>query len=140
MAHKSKAGDALQELIRDVGISKHMHMDNAKELNLGTWKKVCQEHGISMSNTEAKNPFQNRAEGIIHEIKRHTHRFMPCTFSPKYLWDFCAIYAAELRNRLALPLYGLHGRSIQEVLFTYVIGHRKRDDEAKQCLILSLKP
>jgi hypothetical protein len=116
MAHKSEAGYALQELIRDVGIPKHMHTDDAKELTLGNWKKVCQEHGIGMSNTEAKSPFQNRAEGVIGEIKRHTHRFMSRTRSPKRLWDFCAIYAVELRNRLALPLYGLHGRTPYELL------------------------
>jgi hypothetical protein len=52
-----------------------------------------------MSNTEAKSPFQNRAEGVIGEIKRHTHRFMSHTHTPKRLWDFCALYAVELRNR-----------------------------------------
>mmetsp|Transcript_660 Transcript_660/g.949 ORF Transcript_660/g.949 Transcript_660/m.949 type:complete len:92 (-) Transcript_660:5797-6072(-) len=69
-----------------------------------------------MSNTEARSPFQNRTENVIGEIKRHVHRFMSRTRTPKRLWDFCAIYAAELRNRLALPLYELHGRTPYEVL------------------------
>lgn len=116
MTLKSEAGYALQELIRDIGIPKYMHTDDAKELTLGTWKKVCQEHGIGMSNTEAKSPFQNWAECVIGEIKCHTHRFMSRTRSPKRLWDFRAIYTVELRNRLALPLYGLHGRTPYEIL------------------------
>ncbi len=72
--------------------------------------------GISMSNTEPHSPWQNRAEGSIREVKRHVQRFMARTHSPKCLWDFCAIYAAELRNRLALPLYQLHGRTPYEIL------------------------
>jgi len=111
MSHKSDAGHALSELIQDVGIPYHMHTDKAKELILGTWKKVCREHGIRMSNTEPHAPQQNRAEGAIQELKRHTSRFMSRTNTPQRLWDFAAVYTAELRNRLALPLYQLHGRT-----------------------------
>lgn len=116
MARKSEAGYALQELIRDVGIPKRMHTDDAKELTLGTWKKVCQEHGIAMSNTEAHSPFQNRTEGVIKEVKRHVQRFMSRTRTPKRLWDYCMIYVTDLRNRLALPLPQLQGRTPYEVL------------------------
>jgi hypothetical protein len=93
-----------------------MHTDDAKELTMGTWKRVCQEHGITMSNTEPHSPWQNRAEGAIRELKRHVQRFMSRTRSPKRLWDFCAIYVTDLRNRLAIPLYQLHGRTPYEVL------------------------
>jgi hypothetical protein len=116
MSRKSEAGYALQELIRDVGIPKGMHTDDAKELTLGTWKKVCQDHGIAMSNTEAQSPFQNRTEGVIKEVKRHTQRFMSRTRSPKRLWDYCMVYVTDLRNRLALSLPQLNGRTPYEVL------------------------
>jgi hypothetical protein len=113
---KSEAGYTLQELIRDVGIPKGMHTDDAKELTLGTWKKVCQGHGIAMSNTEAHSPFQNRTEGVIKEVKHHTQRFMSRTRSPKRLWEYCMVYVTDLRNRLALPLPQLNGRTPYEFL------------------------
>ncbi len=52
MAHKSDAGFALSELIQGVGIPHHIHTDEAKELILGTWKKVCRDHSIKMTNIE----------------------------------------------------------------------------------------
>lgn len=116
MKLKSEAGLALKELIQDVGIPHHMHTDEAKETTLGTWKKTCKEHSIAMSNTEPYSPFQNRAEAGIGELKRHVNRFMARTNAPKKLWDFCAVYTADLRNRLALPLYQLHGRTPIEAL------------------------
>jgi hypothetical protein len=116
MSLKSKAGYALKEIIYDLGIPKRIHTDDAKELTLGTWKKVCQDHGIIMSNTEPHSPWQNRTEGVIKEVKRHTQRFMSRTRTPKKLWDYCLTYVCELRNRLALPLYQLHGRTPHEVL------------------------
>ena len=116
MALKSEAGYALQEFIQDVGVPYHLHNDDAKELTLGTWKKVCKDHGIIMSNTEPHTPQQNRAEAAIKELKRHTHRFMSRTNAPKKLWDFAAVYTADLRHCLALPLYKLHGRTPIEAL------------------------
>jgi len=116
MAHKSDAGFALSELIQDVGIPHHIHTDEAKELTLGTWKKVCRDHSIKMTNTEPHTPQQNRAEGAIQELKHHTIRFMSRTTTPHRLWDFATVYTAELCNRLALPLYQLHGLTPIEIL------------------------
>ncbi len=36
--------------------------------------------------------------------------------TPKLLWDFCALYTTDLRNRLVRPLQQLHGRIPYEVL------------------------
>jgi hypothetical protein len=41
---------------------------------------------------------------------------MSRTRTPKRLSDCCLVYVTELRNRLALPLYQLHGRTPYEVL------------------------
>mmetsp|Transcript_24287 Transcript_24287/g.34810 ORF Transcript_24287/g.34810 Transcript_24287/m.34810 type:complete len:1184 (-) Transcript_24287:1334-4885(-) len=114
---KSEAGHSLLEgLIQDVGIPDHIHTDMAKELTLGTWSKVCKEHHIKMTNTEPYTPQQNKAELGFRELKRHVRRFMARTNTPPHLWDFCAVYTADLRNRLALPLPQLHGRTPHEVL------------------------
>ena len=36
--------------------------------------------------------------------------------APKRVWDFCAVYAAELQTLTAHPLYSLHGRTPQELV------------------------
>jgi hypothetical protein len=116
MQAKSEAGFALKELIRDVGIPQELHTDGAKELTMGTWKKVCQEAGIKTSMTEKNSPWQNRTEVEIRELKRHVRCLMTRSQTPLPLWDFCCQYVVELQNRIACPLSQLHGRTPYEVL------------------------
>jgi hypothetical protein len=73
---KSKAGDALNEFIQDVGIPAALHTDESKEQTLGKWLKLRKEYGIKQTLTEPHSPFQNRAEGAIRELKKHTRRLM----------------------------------------------------------------
>jgi len=116
MHSRSEAGFALKELIQDVGIPKDLHTDGAKELTMGTWKKVCQDAGIKTTQTEKNPPWQNRTEVEIRELKRHARRLMSRSRPPLQLWDFCCQYTVELRNRIARPLPQLHGRTPYEVL------------------------
>jgi hypothetical protein len=116
MRLKSEAGYALQELIQDVGIPKHIHADGAKEMTMGNWKQICRDAGIRTSQTEKDSPWQNRTEVEIRELKRHVRRLMGRTNTPHKLWDFCCQYVTELRNRLARPLPQLHGRTPYEIL------------------------
>ena len=116
MRLKSEAPQALKELIQDVGIPSEIHTDGAKELTQGSWKQICQESGIRVTQTEKNSPWQNRTEVEIRELKKHVRRFMTKTQTPLVLWDFCCSYAVELRNRLARPLPQLHGRTPYEVL------------------------
>jgi len=46
MKLKSEDGDALAEFIQDVGIPAALHTDDTKELSLGQWEQVHQEHSI----------------------------------------------------------------------------------------------
>ena len=105
MKMKSEAGYALAEFIQDVGIPASLHIDDAKELTLGTWHKTRLDHAIEQTLTEPHSPWQNRAEGAIRELKRHVHCLMNCSKTPKSLWDFCSCYAAEIRCLTAQPLY-----------------------------------
>jgi len=41
---------------------------------------------------------------------------MICSRAPKRIWDFCAVYAAEMRTLMAHPLYSLHGRTPYELV------------------------
>ena len=40
MKSKADAGDMLMYMIQDIGISFEMHIDGAKEENLGQWEEV----------------------------------------------------------------------------------------------------
>jgi hypothetical protein len=116
MKQKSEAGYALTEFIQDIGIPSSLHTDDAKELNLGTWKKVRLDHGIKQTQAEPYSPWQNRAEGSIRELKNHIRRLMSRYNAPRHLWDFCGCYVAEIRCLTAQPLYSLHGRTAYEMV------------------------
>jgi hypothetical protein len=111
MRLKSEAPQALKELIQDVGIPRQIHTDGAKALALGSWKKICQEAGIKVTQTEKDTPWQNHTKVEIQELKKHVRRFMRRTQTPLALWDLCCVYTIELRNRLARPLPQLHART-----------------------------
>ncbi len=106
----------MREFIQDVGIPDHLHTDGAKEMTMGTWKQVCQDAGIRMSQTEKSSPWQNRTEVEIRELKRHVCRLMNRTATPHKLWDFCCLYVTDLRSRLARPLPQLNGRTPYELI------------------------
>ena len=82
----------------------------------GKWQKVRQEHSIKQTLTEPHSPWQNRAEGAIRELKRHVRRLMKRQRAPSCLWDFCAVYVAEIRSLTANPLFSLHGRTPYELV------------------------
>lgn len=116
MRLKSEAPNALMEFIQDIGIPSHMHSDNAKELNQGKWKQCLTEYQIKHTNTEPHSPWQNRAEGAIRELKKHTVRIMAKTNTPQRLWDYCVTYVAEIRSLTSNDLYVLHGRTPLEMV------------------------
>ena len=60
---------------------------------------------------EPYTPAQNRAEGSIRELKKHTLRPMASTKTPTKLWDYCIVYVAEIRALTANDLFVLHGRT-----------------------------
>jgi hypothetical protein len=62
MKNKPEAGFALQELIKDVGISSHIHTHGAEELMMGKWRDICKDSNISTTQTERDNPWQNQTK------------------------------------------------------------------------------
>jgi hypothetical protein len=59
---------------------------------------------------------QNRAEGAIKELKRHTSRLMRVTNSPKCLWDYCCLLVTRLRNMTPNNYYLAKGRTPHEIV------------------------
>ena len=70
MPVKSHAHVALTEYYENVGVPRHMQMDGAKELTEGHWKKNILEQQIKQTRSETDSQFQNRAEGLVREMKK----------------------------------------------------------------------
>ncbi len=88
MNKESEASNALVEFIQHVGIPSKIHTDGSKVQSKGNWAKTIKSYHIKHSFTEPHLPWQNRAEGAIKELKRHTSRLIQVTNSPKRLWDY----------------------------------------------------
>jgi len=116
MKLKSHAHQTLSSFIHDVRIPSIIHSDDAKELMQGKYKDLCKDFHIPCSYTEPFSPWQNRAEGAIRELKRHTRRKMASDKVPERLWDFCAKWSTDIRNKTAGNRYALEGRTPYEVV------------------------
>jgi hypothetical protein len=116
MRNKGQAGDALLDLIRDVGIPSELMTDDAREITGGKWKQVVTDYQVRQNLAEPYSQFQNRAEGAIRELKRGVNRAMQKVNAPKRLWDFCAEHQAEIRSLTASDLYQLNGRTPYEIV------------------------
>jgi hypothetical protein len=86
----------LKELIKDVVIPEHIHMDGTKEMTMGKWKQTCSKAGIKMMQTEKGSPWKNRTKVEIGELKRNQRRRMDRIQTYPQLWDFCMAYAVKL--------------------------------------------
>jgi hypothetical protein len=97
MRRKGEARDSLVEFIHDIGIPSELHTDGAKEETLGKWKEVMQKFDIKPTMSEPYSPWQVGVERSIREVKKAMRTLMNNTKAPKCLWDYCAVYACEIR-------------------------------------------
>ena len=95
---KSHAHFTLDRLLHEVGIPSELLTDGAKELTQSEWGKSCRRHKIRQLTTEPHTPRQNPAEFAGGMIKRKVRHLMRRTSTPVRLWDYCWVYAAELRS------------------------------------------
>ena len=94
-----------------------MHTDSAKEFTQGCWQEILSQHGgIKQTFAEPYSPWQNQAEAGIQEHKKQVLRVLRQTRASKHLWDYAAIYVAEVRSCTAHQLYELHGRTPYEIV------------------------
>jgi hypothetical protein len=92
-----EVGDALNEVIRSVGILKELLSDGAKAETAGRFAEVTSEHHVKQQTTEPYSRWQNRAEASIREIKCGIKRATLRLKSPKRLWDFCGEWVAAIK-------------------------------------------
>ena len=116
MKLESEAADALNEVIRTVGVPKELVSDNAKAQIEGRFAAVATEYRIKQRQTEPYSGWQNRAEAAVREIKRGIKRATIRARSPKRLWDFCGEWVSAIRRLTALDIPSLQGRVPAEII------------------------
>mmetsp|Transcript_12766 Transcript_12766/g.18318 ORF Transcript_12766/g.18318 Transcript_12766/m.18318 type:complete len:134 (-) Transcript_12766:2796-3197(-) len=115
MRQKAEAGEALVEFIQDIGIPSEMHNYDAKEQTLGKWKETMQKFQIKQTLSEPYSPWKVSAD-CIREVKKSVRQLLHNTKAPKCLWDYCAVYACEIRSLTAHPHFALQGRMPYELV------------------------
>lgn len=113
---EAMAADALNEVIRTVGVPKELVSDGARAELHGRFAKVANEYRIKRRVTEPYSGWQNRAEAAIREIKRGIRRAMQRARSPKRLWDYCGEWVLAIRRLTAHDITSLHDRVPCEVV------------------------
>jgi hypothetical protein len=66
---ESEVRDALNEVIRSIGIPKELILDGAKAETVGRFAEVTSEYRVKQRTTEPYSRWQNMAEASIREIK-----------------------------------------------------------------------
>ena len=118
MASKAMAGQALGEFINDYGIMTELISDGAREQvapNSLMMQKI-RKYDIKHTTTEPHRHNQNRAEGVIRELKRKWYRTMMRHKVPKRLWDYGIRWCCDIMNRTSNSVYSLKGRTPLEEL------------------------
>jgi hypothetical protein len=93
---ESEVGDALNEVIRSVGVPKELISDGARAEMYGWFGEVTKEYRIKQQQTKPYSTWQNRAEAGIREIKRGIKRATLHARSHKQLWDYCGKWVAAI--------------------------------------------
>jgi hypothetical protein len=109
MRSKADAGDALNTVVRDVGIPEFgIHTDNAgEESGVDTeWERVRKHFLIPQTFVEPYSPWMNHAEHEIGLFKTHYRRIMNRNRCPERLWCFGATYTSDIRELIARPSLG----------------------------------
>jgi hypothetical protein len=106
----------IEAFIEDVGIPSQLHTDGAQEMTQGKWKETVKDCQIVQTVAEPYSPFQNRAEKTVGELKKDTRREISRKRAPKCLWDYAAVWRAELRQVIAYDTPNQRGRNGYEVV------------------------
>ncbi len=87
MKCKGDAHKTLSLVFQRSGVPPAMVTDDSKEQTKGEFGRKLKEADCLPRVTEPYSPWQQAAEGCIHELKRGSSRKMLMTGSPKCLWD-----------------------------------------------------
>jgi hypothetical protein len=114
---KGDAHESLSLLFHRDGVSPTMILDGSKEQTLSNFKRKLREADCHARQTKPYSPWQQAAEGCIHELKRGVSRKMMKTGSPKVLWDYCIELKALVHSNTSNDIYMTNGE-VPETIMT----------------------
>ncbi len=83
LKQKGEAHEALSLMFKHDGVPPEMILDSPKEQIKGAFKRKLKEVNCHLSVTEPYSPWQQAAEGCIHELKQGVSRKMIKTGAPE---------------------------------------------------------
>jgi hypothetical protein len=117
MKRKGEAHETLSLVFHRDGVPPTMVGDDSKEQTLGEFRQKLREADCHHRVTEPYSPWQQAAEGCIHELKRGSSRKMLRTGSPKPLWDHSLELEALVRSCTSNDIYMAAGQ-VPETIMT----------------------
>lgn len=114
MRTKGDAPHALMLFIHEVGVPKSLLSDLALEETRGEWGKIVKQYHIDHRTTEAKSPWQNRAEAEIRELKKLVRRVLKQSKAPAELWCFAIEWEPIVQSLMAHDTMLLNSRTPEE--------------------------
>ena len=100
MRTKAEAGESLVHFTQQVGVPNKLVFDGAKE-HVGPnteFMKCIRRNHINWRSIEPYSHWQNKAEGMIREIRKDWRRMRIKRNFPRRLWDYGMAHACQLRQ------------------------------------------
>jgi hypothetical protein len=94
-----------------------MVLDGLKEQTKGDFMRKLRESDCHARQTELYSPWQQAAEGCIHELKQGVSCKMIKTCSPRVLWNHCIELEALIRSSTSNNIYMTNGE-VPEAIMT----------------------
>ncbi len=98
------------------GVPPEMILDDSKEQVKGAFRRKLKEVNFHLRVTEPYLPWQQAAEGCIHELKRRVSRKMIKIGSPKRLWDHCIELEGFICSHTANYIYATGGEVPETIM------------------------
>jgi hypothetical protein len=116
MTRKGEAYETLSLLFHCDGVPPTMVLDGLKEQCKGDFKGNVCEADCHARQTEPYSPWQQAAEGCIHELKCGVSRKRIKTGSPRVLWDHCIELEALIRSSTCNTVYMTNGKVPETIM------------------------
>jgi hypothetical protein len=117
MKRKGGAHETLSLAFQRNSVPLTMVTNDSKEQTKGEFRHKLKEADCHPRVTVPFSPWQQSAEGCIHELKRGSSRKMIKTGSPKRLWDHCLELEAYVRSCTSNDIYMTAGQ-VPETIMT----------------------
>jgi hypothetical protein len=117
MTRKGEAHETLSLLFHCDGVPPTMVFNGSKEQCQQDFKRKLCKADCHARQTEPYSPWQQAAEGCIHELKRGVSHKMIKTGSPRVLWDHCIELEPSIRSSTSNNIYMTNGK-VSETIMT----------------------